>query len=98
MTDTSAVTDNPSAQRFEMNVDGQQSVAEYRIDGDVITFTHTLVPEALQGRGLGTKMVEAGLAAARTHGQKVVPQCPMFSAYMKKHPETQALLAPGVEL
>ena len=98
MTQTPQVEDNRAEHRFELDVDGQRSIAAYEIDGDVITFTHTLVPESLQGRGIGSQLVAAGLAAARSHRQAVVPRCEMFAAYMKKHPETQDLLATGVEL
>ncbi len=93
-----AVTDNRAEQCFETTVDGQRASAAYRVDGDVITFTHTAVPDAIQHRGIGTALVEAGLAAARAHRQKVDPQCAMFAAYMSRHPETHDLLAPGTEL
>ena len=93
-----AVIDNRAERRFEADVDGERAVAAYEVDGDVITFTHTAVPDAIQHHGIGTALVEAGLAAAREHGQKVVPQCALFAAYMKRHPETNDLLAPGVAL
>ena len=48
-----AVRDNPAEGRFEAVVDGQLAVATYDIEGDRITFTHTIVPEALGGRGVG---------------------------------------------
>ena len=92
------VTDNRAERRFEADIDGQQAIAAYRIDGDVMTFTHTAVPDAVQHHGVGTALVEAGLAAARREGWKVVPQCAMFAAYMERHPETRDLLAPGVDL
>ncbi len=89
-----SVHDNPAEQRFELPVDGELAVATYVVDGDVITFEHTFVPESLRGRGLATKLVKAGLDAARAAGRRVVPQCPTFVAYMKSHPETQDLLTP----
>ena len=42
-----AVVDNRDASRFELVVDGQTAVAEYRRSGQTIDFTHTEVPEAL---------------------------------------------------
>lgn len=93
-----AVSDNRAEHRFEADIEGQRAIAAYQVDGEVITFTHTAVPEGLQHRGIGTALVEAGLAAAREQGQKVVPQCAMFAAYMKGHPETHDLLAPGAGL
>ena len=45
--------------------------------------------------GFGKALIIAGLAAARARGLKVIPICPFFAAYMKKHPEVQDLLDPA---
>jgi len=87
------VHDNPAKHRFEYAEQGERAVAIYSLDGNVITFIHTLVPEALQGRGIAKQLVLAGLASARERGLRVVPQCPVFNAYMRAHPETHDLLA-----
>ncbi|WP_114229115.1 MULTISPECIES: GNAT family N-acetyltransferase [Sphingomonas] len=88
---------NPAHHRFELDLgDGEVGFAEYHLlTGDRILFPHTVVPEGHEGHGYGTKLVEAGLAYAREHGLKVVPQCPFFRAYMKRHPETRGLLDPA---
>ncbi len=88
-----AVQDNPAKHRFEYVSQGQRAVAIYSLEGDVITFVHTLVPEALQGKGIARQLVLAGLASARERGLHVIPQCPVFAAYMREHPETHDLLA-----
>ena len=85
--------DHPAEHRFEIDVDGEVAFAEYQIDAGVITFLHTFVPETLRGRGLASRLVEAGLAAARERHLKVVPQCAVFAGYMASHPETRDLLA-----
>ena len=88
-----AIRDNVAAHRFEMIVDRHAAVATYAISGDTITFIHTVVPEALRGRGIARELVEFALASARERGLKVVPQCEVFDAYMRKHAETHDLLA-----
>jgi uncharacterized protein len=88
-----AIRDNAAAHRFEMIVDRHAAVATYSIEGDTITFIHTVVPESLRGRGIARELVEFALAAARERGLKVVPQCEVFFAYMRKHAETHDLLA-----
>jgi len=91
-----ALRDNAAAHRFEKIVDHHAAVATYSIAGDVITFEHTVVPEALRGQGIARELVEFALASVRERGLKVVPQCEVFDAYMRKHPETHDLLAdPG---
>ena len=94
MSIASDVHDNPDEQRFELPVDGALAIAEYRLDGPVITFTHTFVPEALRGRGIATRVVEGSLAAVRARGLSVEPQCATFVGYIRSHPETQDLLTP----
>jgi uncharacterized protein len=89
------IRDNSSANRFESQLGEQVAFAEYRLEGDTITFTHTRVPEVLRGRGIGTQLIEAGLSLARERNLKVIPQCPFFAAYIRAHPETQELLAPA---
>jgi uncharacterized protein len=88
------VRDNPDAQQFELAIGSETAVATYEIDGDVISFIHTFVPEPLRGRGLATRLVTASLDAARRRGLAVDPQCPTFVAYVKAHPETHDLLTP----
>ena len=88
-----AIHDNVAASRFEMIVDRHAAVATYAISGDTITFIHTVVPEALRGRGIARELVEFALASVRQRGLKVIPQCEVFNAYMRKHAETHDLLA-----
>ena len=90
------VLDNPARRRFQIDLgDGLFAFAEYTLPAGKIMFTHTEVPPRHEGRGLGTAMVEAGLAAARERGLLVIPICPFFAAYMKKHVETRDLLDPA---
>jgi predicted GNAT family acetyltransferase len=67
-------------------------VLEYHLAGKKIIFTHAFVPPALQGQGLGSCLVRAGLDYARTNGLTVVPLCPFVGAYLRKHPEDQDLM------
>jgi predicted GNAT family acetyltransferase len=90
-----AVIDDPSRHRFEIDVgDGTFAFAAYDLLPGAIRFTHTEVPESHGGQGLGTALVKAGLAAARERGLTVIPICPFFRAYLKKHPEEQDLVDP----
>jgi len=66
-------------------------VAYSRAPG-TITFIHTVVPEALAGRGIGTKLEKHVLDKARADGEKVIPQCPFIAAYIRKHQEYQDLV------
>ncbi len=94
MPDAVEVRDNPDRHRFEIVIGDQIAFADYRLVEGGIMFTHTEVPEALGGRGLGTKLVLAGLKAARNRSLKVLPVCPFFAKYITEHPEEQDILHP----
>ena len=90
------VRDNPERNRFEIDLgDGSFAIAEYTLPAGRIMFTHTEVPEAHEGQGVGTKLIRFALDAARERGLKVIPICPFFAAYIKKHTEEQDLLDPA---
>jgi uncharacterized protein len=91
-----AIRDNPEEQRFEADLgDGSLAIAQYRLKDGKIVFTHTEVPPEHEGHGIGSALVRFSLEAARERGLKVVPRCPFFAAYIKKHPEEQDLLDPS---
>jgi predicted GNAT family acetyltransferase len=50
------------------------------------------VPDALAGRGVGSKLVKGALDQVRSQGLKVVARCPFVKAYIEKHAEYADLL------
>jgi predicted GNAT family acetyltransferase len=90
--DTSEVKHNSTENRFQIEIESHLAVLEYKLDGSTIIFTHTGVPSALEGRGLGSKLVRAGLGHARAQGLSVVPVCSFVASYIQKKPEYQDLL------
>jgi predicted GNAT family acetyltransferase len=86
------VRNNTELHRFELDVDGHLAVAYYRPSPGLITFTHTEVPPALGGRGVGSTLVHGALELVRAQGLKVASKCPFVSAYLGKHPEFNDLV------
>ncbi len=89
----STVHDNPALNRFELEVDGVIAFSEYRHKPGVVTFIHTLVPDELGGKGVGSKLARGALDMVRARGEKVIAKCPFIAAFIKKHAEYQDLLA-----
>ena len=89
------VRDNPERKRFEIDLGGGEvAIANYTLMTGKIMFTHTEVPPSHEGQGVGTALIKAALASARERGLEVIPTCPFFASYMKRHEEVQDLLAP----
>ena len=55
--------------------------------GAVRVAEHTLVPPALEGRGLARELVEALVADARALSFRIVPQCSYVAAQFARHPD-----------
>lgn len=83
---------NQAAARFSIEKNGHMAVLEYEIHGGRIIFTHTGVPSALEGQGIGSLLARAGLDHARAEGLRVVPLCSFIAGYIRKHLEYQDLV------
>lgn len=87
------VRHNEAEGRYELTVEGQLAIVAYDRREGALIFTHTEVPQTLEGKGVGSRLVEAALADARRQSLKVVPLCEFVAAYIDRHPEEQDLLA-----
>jgi uncharacterized protein len=87
------VSDNPTMRRFEMVSGTATAFVEYRRSADQIVLTHTEVPEAMSGQGVGSKLVSGVLDAIRAEGVTVVPEREFVASFIKRHPGYQSLVA-----
>ena len=83
------VRDVPEQSRFEIDVDGRTvGFAAYRSkDPHLLVFTHTEIDDAVEGRGLGSRLIRAALDTTRGRGLAVRPDCPFVRAYIARHPD-----------
>ncbi len=81
------VIHDEEAHRFTVEVEGRQAVLDYRLQGTRMLFLHTGVPPVLEGRGIGSALVRAGLEFALEHNYRIVPLCSFVAAYLRRHPE-----------
>ena len=92
---TATVRDDPDQHRYEIVVDDQVAgFAEYRRRDDRVTFTHTVVDDAYEGQGLGSRLARHVLDAAREAGLDVYPACPFISEYIRRHQDRYLDLVP----
>jgi len=87
------VRHNEAESRYELEMEGETAFAAYRREGEVVVFDHTVVPEALEGKGVGSALVKGALADVRKQGLKVQPDCSFVRHYIERHEDVQDLLA-----
>lgn len=86
--DTATVTDNRHHNRFELNVDGKLNIIQYQpIDDETLALLHTEVDPALEGKGVGSHLVQGALEYVERNNLRIVPLCPFVSTYLKRHPD-----------
>jgi predicted GNAT family acetyltransferase len=90
--DTLEIHHDPAASRFEIHFKENIAVLEYIRGERTLIFTHTGVPPALEGQGIGSRLARAGLDYARTNRLSVVPLCSFIAAFIQRHPEYHDLL------
>lgn len=90
---TDQVTRNEAKSRYELGTGDKPAIAAYRMDDGAVAFTHTEVPEALEGQGVGSRLVAGALDDVRRRGLKIVPLCGFVRHYVETHPDVQDLLA-----
>lgn len=64
-----------------------------QVGADVRVATHTVVPEAIGGRGIAEQLVNRLVSDARGKGFKIVPQCSYVAAKFDENPDWSDLRA-----
>lgn len=88
------VTRNDARNRYELAVSDQLAISEYNRLANAVMFTHTEVPEALEGQGVGTVLARGALDDVRAQGLQVIPLCPFIAAFIRRHQEYLDIVSP----
>lgn len=84
---------NIESKRFELVINETKALLYYEVYSDSVwVFTHTLVPDPLKGKGIGSMLLEKVLHYCRAQKIRVVPECTFVAAYFRRHPEWNDLL------
>jgi predicted GNAT family acetyltransferase len=77
--------------RLAVHQDGATAeLVVYRTEPGRLILVHTDVPEALAGRGVGSRLVRAALSRAAADQLTVVPWCPFARQWLERHPDIAA--------
>lgn len=88
------VRNNLDKNRFELEIDGKLAISEYqRIDDKTLALVHTEVDPDQEGKGVGSQLTKGVFEYVEQHNMKIVSLCPFVSAYLKRHPEWNRIVA-----
>ena len=88
------VVDVPERGRFEIRQgDRVVGLASYHVENGQMTLPHTEVDPSVGGQGMGTRLVDGVLQAARERGLTVLPYCSFIRRHILQHPEYLDLVA-----
>ena len=77
--------------------EGEAARSEKTKNGEIY-LTHTEVPSALEGKGVGSSLVRLALEDIERQQLRLVPLCPFVAGYVQKHPEWKRLVMEGVNI
>ncbi len=91
------IVDHPAKNRFVMSFPRGEAFAVYRRLNDYLVVSHTEVPAAFRGQGIGERLVEGIFRLAREGSQRIVPACSFVAEWAHRHTDFQDVLASRYE-
>lgn len=88
---------NEVLHRLELEIKGSVAFIEYKLVRDTLFLIHTEVPPALEGKGVGTALVQKTLQFAKDNNYKIVPICDFVQSYIEEHKEWKDIVGPNAE-
>ena len=92
------VVNNIEKQRFEVALNDDLAILEYRYYEGTMALMHTLVPESFRGMGIAGKLAHAALEFVKANHQKVLVYCPFVAKYLESHPEYNDLVTNRISI
>ena len=91
--------DNVALHQYEFRIGDLIPRIEYiKTKNGEIDLTHTEVPSALEGTGVGSSLVRLALEDIERQQLRLVPLCPFVAGYVQKHPEWKRLVMEGINI
>lgn len=91
--------DNEEKHQYEFQIEGNIAKIEYiKSSNGEIYLTHSEVPPALGGKGIGSQLAEKTLTDIERQGLRLVPLCPFITGYIKKYPAWKRVVMRGIHI
>ena len=94
------VVNNEADHRYEAWLgEALGGFSQYTLDDGLITFTHTQVADAYEGKGVASALIRGALDHVRAEAsRRVRPVCSFVDAFIQRHEGYQDLLSAGDRL
>jgi hypothetical protein len=86
------VVDDRVGNRFVVEQDGATAHLDYLPGDGILVLVHTVVPDELEGRGIGGSLVRAAAARAASDGLTIHPWCSFARRWLEEHPDVAGAL------
>ena len=91
--------DNEERHQYELHIGKYVPKIEYiKTKNGEIYLTHTEVPVALEGKGVGSQLAEKVLKDIEKQELRLVPLCPFIAGYIQKHPDWRRIVMRGINI
>lgn len=91
--------DNSPENRYEFRIGEEIAKIEYiKTKNNEIYLTHTEVPVSLEGRGIGSQLIEKTLQNIELQELRLVPLCPFVAGYIQKYPDWRRIVMRGINI
>ena len=91
--------DNTENHQYEFHIGKLVPKIEYiKSKNGEIYLTHTEVPVQLEGKGVGSQLVEKVLKDIERQELRLVPLCPFVAGYIQKHPDWRRIVMKGINV
>ena len=77
----------PEKSRFHVIVDGNEAYVTYKIENGCLDIRHTVVPAAVEGRGIASNLVKSAYDYALSQGLSCIATCKYAAVWLERHPE-----------
>ncbi len=81
------IINNTEQSRFEIALNGELAILDYRMHKNNLALMHTAVPESMKGKGIGSQLVLAAIDFAIKQNKKLMLYCSFAAKFVKEHPE-----------
>ena len=99
MAENYELIDNEEKHQYEFHIESYTPRIEYiKSSNGEIYLTHTEVPAALGGHGIGSQLAEKVLTDIERQGLRLVPLWPLVAGNIQKDPEWKRIVIRGVNI